>query len=118
MRLANFTNPASGATVMRLSISEPEVPAMAQNSAPAAAVTNNVQYAKPGVKALNYDVFAPKGARNLPIVVIIHGGGWMGGDKAGIAVEPFLKEGISVVSINYRYISQAQDVVPPVKAPL
>lgn len=41
-----------------------------------------------------------------------------GGDKAGIAVEPYLKEGISVVSINYRYISQAQDVVPPVKAPL
>ncbi|MBV6501039.1 MAG: hypothetical protein CJBNEKGG_03534 [Prosthecobacter sp.] len=53
-----------------------------------------------------------------PLLFYIHGGGWMGGDKAGIAVEPFLKEGISVVSINYRYISQAQDVVPPVKAPL
>jgi acetyl esterase/lipase len=33
-------------------------------------------------------------------------------------VEPFLKAGISVVSINYRYISQAQEVEPPVKAPL
>jgi acetyl esterase/lipase len=53
-----------------------------------------------------------------PLLFYIHGGGWMGGDKAGIAVEPFLKEGISVVSINYRYISQAQGVVPPVKAPL
>ena len=56
--------------------------------------------------------------RPTPLLFYIHGGGWMGGDKAGIAVEPFLKEGISVVSINYRYISQAQDVVPPVKAPL
>src|SRR5439155_20039994 len=26
--------------------------------------------------------------------------------------------GISVVSVNYRYISQSQEVVPPVKAPL
>jgi len=53
-----------------------------------------------------------------PLLFFIHGGGWMGGDKAGIAVDPYLKEGISVVSINYRYISQAQEVVPPVKAPL
>jgi acetyl esterase/lipase len=32
--------------------------------------------------------------------------------------KPFLDAGISVVSVNYRYISQAQEVVPPVKAPL
>ena len=37
-------------------------------------VTNDVVYAKPGVKTLKYDVFAPKGARNLPVIVIIHGG--------------------------------------------
>jgi acetyl esterase/lipase len=53
-----------------------------------------------------------------PVLFFIHGGGWMGGDKAGIGVDPYLKAGISVVSINYRYISQAQDVKPPVKAPL
>lgn len=53
-----------------------------------------------------------------PVMMFIHGGSWLAGDKAGIAVEPFLKEGISVVSINYRYVSQAQDVSPPVKAPL
>lgn len=64
------------------------------------------------------DFWQAKTDKPAPLLFFIHGGGWMGGDKAGIAVEPYLKEGISVVSINYRYISQAQDVVPPVKAPL
>jgi len=59
-----------------------------------------------------------KSDKPTPVLFFIHGGGWTGGDKAGIAVDPYLKAGISVVSINYRYISQAQDVVPPVKAPL
>jgi acetyl esterase/lipase len=65
-----------------------------------------------------FDFWQAKSDSPTPLLFYIHGGGWMGGDKAGIAVEPFLKEGISVVSINYRYISQAQEVVPPVKAPL
>jgi acetyl esterase/lipase len=64
------------------------------------------------------DFWQAKSDKPTPVLFFIHGGGWMGGDKAGIAVEPYLKEGISVVSINYRYISQAQEVVPPVKAPL
>jgi acetyl esterase len=39
-------------------------------------VIQDVVYAKPGVKALKYDVFSPTGARNLPCIIIIHGGGW------------------------------------------
>lgn len=65
-----------------------------------------------------FDFWQAKSDKPTPLLFYIHGGGWMGGDKAGISVEPYLKEGISVVSINYRYISQSQDVVPPVKAPL
>jgi len=53
-----------------------------------------------------------------PLLFFIHGGGWLNGDKSGIAVAPYLKAGISVVSINYRYTSQAAAVKPPVKAPL
>ena len=30
----------------------------------------------PCVKKLKYDVYSPVGAKKLPIVVIIHGGGW------------------------------------------
>jgi acetyl esterase/lipase len=56
-----------------------------------------------------------------PLVFYIHGGGWMGGDKSRVdGLSKFLDAGISVVSINYRYVSQAYDsgVQPPVKAPL
>jgi acetyl esterase/lipase len=65
-----------------------------------------------------------KAERNspAPLVFFIHGGGWVSGDKSSArgSVARLLKEGISVVSINYRYIQQAQadGVTPPVKAPL
>jgi acetyl esterase/lipase len=56
-----------------------------------------------------------------PVVLMIHGGGWIRGDKSGYgesAVRPFLEAGISVAAINYRFIAQAmeQGVEPPVKA--
>ena len=44
-------------------------------------VTHDVVYAKPGVKPLKYNVFSPKGARSLPVIVIIHGGGWVANDE-------------------------------------
>jgi len=44
-------------------------------------VTQDVVFAKPGVKPLKYDVYSPKGAKNLPIIVIIHGGGWVANDE-------------------------------------
>lgn len=59
-----------------------------------------------------------------PLVFVIHGGGWMGGSKERVSrfvdVPALLGEGISVVAINYRYVSQAvtAGITPPVKAPL
>ncbi len=65
-----------------------------------------------------FDFYQAKSDKPTPLLFYIHGGGWMNGDKHGMNPKPFLDAGISVVSVNYRYISQAQDVVPPVKAPL
>ncbi len=64
------------------------------------------------------DFYQAKSDKPTPVVFCIHGGGWMGGDKNSYNPKAYLDAGISVVSINYRYISQAQEVVPPVKAPL
>ena len=64
------------------------------------------------------DLYQAKSDKPTPLLLYIHGGGWMGGDKNGVGVKNYLDAGISVASINYRYISQAQEVVPPVKAPL
>jgi hypothetical protein len=38
-------------------------------------VVQDVVYAQPGVKPLKYDVYSPDGAKALPCIVIIHGGG-------------------------------------------
>lgn len=64
------------------------------------------------------DFWQAKSDKPTPLLFFIHGGGWQAGDKKGIAVEPYLQQGISVVSINYRYVSQSQDEEPPVKGPL
>lgn len=58
-----------------------------------------------------------------PLVVFIHGGGWMGGDKGGINprdLKELRENGIAVAAINYRLVPQAQEagIRPPVKGPL
>jgi len=73
-------------------------------------VTNDVVYAKPGVKPLKYDVFSPKGARNLPIIVIIHGGGWTANDEdvmRGLARELTKGGQFVVFSMDYRWAGKA-----------
>jgi acetyl esterase/lipase len=73
-------------------------------------VTDDVVYAKPGVKALKYDVFSPKGARNLPCIVIIHGGGWNANDEdimRGLARELTKGGRFVVFSIDYRWLGKA-----------
>jgi acetyl esterase/lipase len=67
------------------------------------------------------DFYRAEATAPTPVVIHIHGGGWQQGDKARVgALENYLKAGISVVAINYRYVAQAQaaGVHPPVKAPL
>lgn len=64
------------------------------------------------------DVYLAKSDKPTPLLFFIHGGGWTHGDKHGVNPVPYLTAGISVISINYRYTSQAGDVKPPVKAPM
>jgi acetyl esterase/lipase len=70
------------------------------------------------------DFYQAKSDKPTPVVFNIHGGGWNAGDKKLDPAKPplktFLDKGISVVSINYRFVKQGTEdkVVPPVKAPL
>jgi acetyl esterase/lipase len=73
-------------------------------------VRHDVVYAKPGVKPLKYDVYTPRGARNLPIVVIIHGGGWTANDEdimRGLARELTKGARFVVASMDYRWAGTA-----------
>ena len=57
-----------------------------------------------------------------PLIFYIHGGGWTAGDRTGanVMLTAALKAGVSVVSIEYRFIQEAtaDGVVPPVKGPM
>ncbi|BCU78112.1 alpha/beta hydrolase [Luteolibacter sp. LG18] len=67
------------------------------------------------------DVWKAESAKPAPVVFHIHGGGWVKGDKREVKeVSAYLTAGISVVSINYRYSTQAQEtgVMPPVEWPV
>jgi len=67
------------------------------------------------------DFYQVKSDRPTPLLFFIHGGGWTAGDKGAAAeAATCLEAGISIVSINYRYLWQAQlaGVKPPVSWPL
>jgi len=62
---------------------------------------------------------AKSGVAKTPLLFFVHGGGWMTGDKANPDfLAKCLENGISVASISYRLIQDAQaaKIDPPVKA--
>lgn len=68
------------------------------------------------------DIYLPAGSGPFPVVINIHGGGFMAGDKANPALgDELLAAGYAVVSVNYRlageakYPAQIQDVKAAVR---
>lgn len=61
------------------------------------------------------DFWKAEGEGPRPLLVYIHGGGWIGGDKKQKpeAIRPFLDKGISYAAINYRLTGEA-----PLPAPV
>lgn len=63
-------------------------------------------------KAQKLDIYLPETIKDsLPVIVSIHGGAFMFGDKADMQVAPMLegiKRGYAVVSINYRLSDESQ----------
>ena len=75
------------------------------SEAHAQGVARNVPYATAHERQV-LDVHAPAGAKNLPVVFWIHGGGWQTGDKSMVALKPkaFMDAGFVFVSINHRLL--------------
>jgi len=73
----------------------------------------NVSYGADPANVL--DFYQANGEGPRPLLVYIHGGGWIGGDKkqAEAKFRPFLDKGISYAAINYRLTGQA-----PLPAPV
>ena len=79
------------------------VPAQAQDA------KRDIPYAANGHARQVLDVYSPAGAKNLPVVFWIHGGGWQAGDKKDVQLKPraFTEKGFVFVATNYRLLPDA-----------
>lgn len=67
------------------------------------------------------DFYKAESSKPTPLMFFIHGGGWVNGSKSGVSgLREVLAAGISVVSVEYRFIQEAiaAGVKPPVEWPL
>jgi acetyl esterase/lipase len=66
----------------------------------------SIPYVANGHERQVLDIYSPPGAKNLPVVFWIHGGGWQAGDKADVKLKPkwFMDKGFVFVSTNYRLL--------------
>ncbi|MEO6005690.1 MAG: alpha/beta hydrolase [Opitutus sp.] len=75
-----------------------------------AAFQADIEYGLAGGESLKLDAYTPEGAGPFPAVILVHGGGWNGGDKSGGPKkgymapmhEPLEHAGYAWFSINYR----------------
>lgn len=59
-----------------------------------------------------FDLWLPKGIKKFPLVIYIHGGGWVMGDKSEIhkhdrLIKKYRDAGIAFATINYRFLKHA-----------
>ena len=73
-------------------------------------VTRDIPYATPAHDRQVLDVYSPPGAKGLPVVFWIHGGGWQAGDKADVQLKPraFTDRGFVFVSTDYRLLPHVE----------
>ena len=70
----------------------------------------NVVYGQAGSRKLLADLFVPKGKGPFPAVVVVHGGGWLNGDKAkfrALAIA-LAERGYVTMAIGYRLGHEAK----------
>lgn len=71
---------------------------------------SDVPYADSPQERQVLDIYAPKDAKNLPVMFWIHGGGWQAGDKTEVNLKPqvFVDRGMIFVSTNYRLLPKVE----------
>ncbi len=73
---------------------------------PGMRMDRDVAYTQPKNERQLLDVYAPETGKNLPVVLWVHGGGWMRGSKNEVDRKPvaFTEKGFVFVPVNYRFI--------------
>ncbi len=111
--------PARARAALALAVGLVAPEARARADAPAVRIVHDVAYGAD--RKQRFDVYIPRGARNAPVILMVHGGGWRTGDKrsrgvVGNKVQRWSRDGFIVISVNYRLlpgtdpVEQARDV--------
>jgi acetyl esterase/lipase len=69
-------------------------------------VERDIAYAEPKDERQLLEVYGPPTGSKLPVVVWVHGGGWMRGSKKKMDHKPvaFVEKGLVFVLVNYRFV--------------
>lgn len=66
-------------------------------------VLRDIEYARAQEQALLLDLYLPeKTATPPPLLIYVHGGAWRSGTKTDVPIEPLLKKGVAIASVEYR----------------
>jgi acetyl esterase/lipase len=65
-------------------------------------VKRDLSYVTNGHPQQKLDLYLPQNAKNVPLIIMIHGGAFMGGSKEMEDPTEFLRSGFAVASLNYR----------------
>jgi pectinesterase len=86
-----------------------KAPPPAAEPAPAcpapARLVRGLEFARRGTESLRLDLCTPAGRGPFPAAVLVHGGGWIGGDRSQAAralTGPLTKAGIAWLAVDYR----------------
>ena len=67
----------------------------------------DIAYVTDGHERQKLDLYVPDEGENLPLIIWVHGGAWLGGNKTYYVPMAFLKSGYAGASINYRLSQHA-----------
>lgn len=91
--------------------SKPVAPAASQvKLPPGVKMERDISYVPNGDESQKLDLYLPEkpAERPLPLIVHIHGGGWMGGNKFPCPVVGMVAKGYAVASVEYRFSQKAK----------
>jgi acetyl esterase/lipase len=74
---------------------------------PGTQVLLDVAYVTNAHARQHLDLYVPKTEGKLPLIIVVHGGGFWSGDKARENVQQFLRAGYAAASLNYRLSGDA-----------
>jgi acetyl esterase/lipase len=62
----------------------------------------DIEYAKIDNISLKLDLYLPDAPSGSTLIVWVHGGAWRSGSKNSVSIEPMVKKGYSIASVDYR----------------